>query len=258
MFKKVFASILVVFAVVGIISAVEPYAAQAGRADVADSLSSGATGELTGDVTIPSGSTFTIDSGAVVVSTWAVTLDVTGAEGINVTYGITAGTAVISGEITALSAGITDITVVNGTADDVNVAYGIVAATATFNTGLTATAISAGSIVTTGQEIGLTDAMGNTVYSLIVSTVLANTEELSLTAADGKAGGFDIIMGTHTARGSFTAAGVVTLTSDGSGDATTTNDNTETLNVYDGGTVVVVENGASPTYTAYIRYWYVN
>lgn len=49
---------------------------------------------------IPKGATFQIDPGAVVVSTWAVTLNVTGASGIGVTYGITAGSVTTSGNIT--------------------------------------------------------------------------------------------------------------------------------------------------------------
>ena len=88
----------------------------------------------------------------------------------------------------------------------------------------------------------------------------ATTNTFLLTNAIGKAGAFDIIVGTCGVVGSFTAAGVVTLVPERSSAQSSTTVGTATkLNVYQYGTnTVAVENNILPaSIVARIRYSWV-
>lgn len=250
------------------------------------------TGNLTtsGITTIPSGGTFTIAAGAVVNSTWAITLNVTGSDGVTAVYNLDAATMTSSswmrcgGVFTATdmitaSKGIytstittTGNAVVGGTlssTDMITGSKGIYTSTIT-TTGnivaggtlsLTNDATLTSSMSVSGMYIQVdANADGDPTHygPIIVSTSLAFGEEYTLYRADARAGWFEVIMGTHNATGSFTDAGVVTLSAiSTANNCTTTNGQAGNLNVYDGGTVVIVENANAPTTTAYIRYGFV-
>jgi hypothetical protein len=111
-------------------------------------------------------------------------------------------------------------------------------------------------IVSDGKY-GYTSSAGNTLYSVILATTMAVGSSVDLTLADGKIGCFDIVIGTTSVFGSFTAAAAVSLTT-ASGTSSTTAVTAASINVSDGGTVVRVTQNAFATATAFIRYWYIN
>ncbi|MFA5037771.1 MAG: hypothetical protein WC479_11425, partial [Candidatus Izemoplasmatales bacterium] len=82
--------------------------------------------------------------------------------------------------------------------------------------------------------------------------------QIDLTPATGKRGAFEIVVGTTSVFGSFGTDAVVTLTTSSGAAVSTTDNNVGTINVFDNGSVVAVENGFAQTNTAYIKYWYVN
>ncbi len=119
------------------------------------------------------------------------------------------------------------------------------------------TLTTGGVVLLSGGKIGSVDAQGNTNYEQVASSTLAVGFAYNLTPADGKAGSFIVIMGTHTAFGSFTTAGAVTLGSASTADCLTT-DTSGKLSIYDGGTVVAIKNNTNAAQAATIRYNYVN
>ena len=70
------------------------------------------------------------------------------------------------------------------------------------------------------------------IYTLVISTDLADTEEYAVSNASGKAGFFDVWMGTHACRGVFTSAGVPTLATDMDSSCSTSDNNDATVEVY--------------------------
>ena len=59
---------------------------------------------------------------------------------------------------------------------------------------------------------------------------------------DGKAGWFEIYMGTHNVSGVFTTVAVVTLSASSTSKSSTSDNNSDTLNVFDAGTTIKIEN----------------
>ena len=106
-------------------------------------------------------------------------------------------------------------------------------------------------------QYGYTTDRGETMYFVLTSTSLADTEKYTLWKSSQKAGGFDVLMGSYGVRGVFTTAAAVTLDSTSSTFSGTTAGADIKLNVFDQGAVVQVENQSGTTQTAYIRYWYV-
>ena len=88
---------------------------------------------------------------------------------------------------------------------------------------------------------GVTDALGNTEYIVIVSTVMPDAHDYTITNPDAKAGGFFIMAGSYTATGTFTAAGAVTL-GNSSTFVSNSNGTDGYFNVYDGGTALALDN----------------
>jgi len=89
--------------------------------------------------------------------------------------------------------------------------------------------------------------MGSSNVAMVpISYVLDDTGEIALEAlysdADGKAGFFCVYLGTHSAQGVFTSAGVPSLAATPSGDASTSDNNDGTLNVIDNGDCITFEN----------------
>lgn len=115
---------------------------------------------------------------------------------------------------------------------------------------------TSGNLLLAGSRTGTVDAQGNTVYQVNIATTLAIGFSYSVTPASGKAGMFDIIAGTHSARGTFTTAGAVTL-AQGTGDIATTDTSTK-FSVYDGGTNIAIKNNTEAALATYIRILFVN
>ena len=107
------------------------------------------------------------------------------------------------------------------------------------------------------NKIGYT-ANGQTLYSVIVSTSLADTQEYEITEMDGKAGWGHVIAVGHASSGefSFSAAGAVTLADQT--NLNTSDNNDTTLNVFDSGTTISIENQLGGTYTLMAIIYYVN
>jgi len=361
------------------------------NADLSPFLSAGSADEATGlitatgGITIPSGATFTIDAGATVVSTAAAFMNITGASGLTVTYGVDAasftstaeatvgttlavgGVATVTGglvvnedvdinldardeefNITTSSQGLIAATIYNSSADltedtcllsldlkdngdaegrylqcrDNTYANTVMevgsdgAITIDASGGGSGTVLSEATMVVNDaafdwdsetQDFNIGDGTNDTVFSddgvitqtgdaqaslldvtiagtgldvdagdidvatyviagssniavVPISYSLKDTEEVSIATlyagADANIGWFDLIMGTHTARGSFIADGTITLTADGIGTATTTDNNDTTFNVFDNGTSISFENQCGSTLTLWgTVYW---
>lgn len=124
----------------------------------------------------------------------------------------------------------------------------------------TTSALSIGTndrVVLSTNVYGVTNA-GQTLYHVVISTSLADTQELSISQADGKIGGGTLIAIGHASACTFgfLASGVVTLADHT--NCSTTNNNDTTLNVYDGGTAIVIENQLGSTLTLLLDIWYIN
>lgn len=85
-------------------------------------------------------------------------------------------------------------------------------------------------------------ANGQTVYTVTIATALAVTNEYEVTEMDGKAGWFEIYMGTHNVSGVFASDATVTLSASSTAKSSTSDDNSDTLNVFDAGTTIKIEN----------------
>lgn len=116
---------------------------------------------------------------------------------------------------------------------------------------------SDGTLVSGSGKLGYYGADTNKYYHVLISTELADAEEYTL-VSDAKAGAFEVHMGTFSAFGTHTTAAAVTLTTSSSANTSTTNNNAATLNVYDGGTSVIVENKSGSTLQTWIEYWWQN
>lgn len=169
-------------------------------------------------------------------------------------YKISIGTLAVTGtgtnclDLPAQSVAGADL--VNDSVTDTQLAY---------NTGqhLTTTSdVTFDQISTTSNKIAVT-SLGQTVYKVFVPTAIADTEEYTVSDANGKAGSFDIKIGTYTATGTFSSAAVVSL-GYSSPDVTITNDTDSRVNIYDGGTSIIIENQSGSTATAFIEILYIN
>lgn len=86
-----------------------------------------------------------------------------------------------------------------------------------------------------------------------------DTESYTISVADGKAGWGTAYLGVEHACFTFTSAGVVTLREENSSaNVSTTNDTDASLNVYDGGTSVVVENQLGDNQVLFLEVKYVD
>jgi hypothetical protein len=122
------------------------------------------------------------------------------------------------------------------------------------------TEVSAPVFKSTTGKYSATTAVGQTSYTVYLATVIPNTNSFPLTLADGKAGWFDVMAGTYCIKGTFTTAAVVSLsTGCCSTDTSATDNNALTVNAYDGGSIVYIENQsnltASPTF--HVRYGWI-
>lgn len=122
----------------------------------------------------------------------------------------------------------------------------------------TALTVNSSRVLTHGtNKIGHT-ANGQTLYQVIVSTSLADTQEYEISEMDGKAGWGHVIAVGHASSGefSFSAAGAVTLADNT--NLNTADNNDTTLNVFDSGTTISIENQLGGTYTLMAVIYYVN
>jgi hypothetical protein len=150
--------------------------------------------------------------------------------------------------------------------DGTNPLITITDAGTTGNVAITGTLAVTGAPTFTGAQINSAGKIGyttanapdKTMYDVITSTTLAADGTFSLALADGKAGSFEIIGGTHCAIGSFTTAGAPTLAANSTPDITTTAATTAKVNVSDGGTAVLLTNKTAASIVFFIKYMYVN
>lgn len=147
-------------------------------------------------------------------------------------------------------------TITNSTNGQIGFTDGTNTLATVIDDGTTGTVSAANHLASSGKY-GYTSSAGNTLYTVILATTMAGDSSVDLTLADGKAGMFEIIIGTTAAWGSFTSAAAVTLTT-ASGTTSTTASTPASINISDGGSVVRVTNKAFASAVAYIRYWYIN
>ena len=191
---------------------------------------------------------------------------VTGSD-VGATYGVTGASLAVSGAsvLHAISGTTASLTTITGTSlatgsgaisgGDITATYSLNGATLNVSGVATFTAAP----VLSAGKIGFVDSQGNANYTCIITTVMpSQSGGIGLTLADGKAGFFDVTIGTYSVFGSFTTGAAVTLTTASSASVSTTANNAATINAYDGGTVVYIENKSGSTLTARIRYTYVN
>lgn len=195
-----------------------------------------------GTLSIASGGTLDISNGALVSAVTPYFL-VNAPAGVTATYGINAASVTITGATTGLR-------ITGAAGATVTGASGI---TSTYN--VNAATFTATSWIKSPKVIYNTSPNLNSV--VVISTSLITTGEYTVSQADGKAGFFEVFMGTYSACGVFTTAAIVTMSTQASAATSTTNNNADTLNVYDGGTSIVVENGSGTTRTVYIRVTFV-
>jgi hypothetical protein len=101
----------------------------------------------------------------------------------------------------------------------------------------------------TGKVVGFYGQNANLVYTVKVATTIAANGIYSFTQADGKAGSYVVQSGTHTASGTFTTGGVVSI---GTGTV-----DIVPITVTDGGTYPIVTNGSTTSRTMMVTYDYV-
>lgn len=107
--------------------------------------------------------------------------------------------------------------------------------------------------VSTSGKYGYGPLVGSTIYTVEVATTIAPNGTYSFTLADGKAGSYTILAGTHSAVGTFTSAAVISINVAG------TSADTTPIAVTDGGSVPLLTNGAAATSKTYmVTYKYVN
>lgn len=128
------------------------------------------------------------------------------------------------------------------------VTYGIAVATA---------AISSNATVGGTLDVASYTISGSSnVACQRIAYSLADTGEYTPSNCDAKDGWFTLYLGTHTAQGVFTSAGVSSLAVSASGNASTSDDNDGSLNVFDGGTGITIENQTGATGVLYGEvYW---
>jgi len=220
----------------------------------------------TAGITMPSGSTLTLAAGSVFNSTWAYTTN-TGAAGLTATYGLAGGSLTVTNQ--ALIGGTLGVTGAITASQTITETYGIATATVVASAAITAEQLTSTDdatitdelttyrLVVSSGRVNYTDASGNgkTQQDIIISTAIAVNQEYSLQyVTDGKAGAFEVIAGTYTAHGSFATDGTVTLgTGQYSPSVSTTKDNVDTLNIYDGGTYICIENLGKAALQTFIR-----
>lgn len=124
----------------------------------------------------------------------------------------------------------------------------------------TTSALSIGTndrVVLSTNVYGVTNN-GQTLYHVVIATSLPDTEQLQITQMNGKLGGGSLIAIGHAsaAQFGFTAAGAVTLADHT--NCATADDNDTTLNIFDSGTTITIENQLGATYTLLLDIWYVN
>jgi hypothetical protein len=184
-------------------------------------------------LTIPSGATFTIDAGATVVSTAAVFMNITGADGLTVTYGVTAGSFTTTGDAavgTLTSAGAATATTLdtgqgaNELYDmDQNVLQASAVTFATVDTGQGANELyDMNQNVQTSNAVsfaGITNTAGFKTSYVLMSDSGTLTASSATVVNASRAGGQEIILPTAGSNAglSFTvkktgSAGAVTLT----------------------------------------------
>ena len=141
------------------------------------------------------------------------------------------------------------------TASSMTLTYGVNASSGMFSKDVQASTFTAsGGVYFSSGTNGVINGY------VFVSTNIAGGGTFSLTKADAKAGHFIITVGTATATGNFTNSAVVTLDSPTSEHGTwigTTQGTAAKLNIYDGGTVVVVQqNMTAAQQIGWIQYWW--
>jgi hypothetical protein len=153
-----------------------------------------------GSITIGSGATFTIAPGAIWSSTAAVQLNYTGADGIAVTYGLSAGSITISGESTFTGA------VVGLSTLDISDAVNIGSATVNGFLLVKTTAEVTGASLFTGAATFTGASTHN--GGITCSTITAGGTDASIKMAS------NVDMSSATCSGTFGVTGITTFNSD--------------------------------------------
>lgn len=155
------------------------------------------------------------------------------------------GATILTGDTTLTLANGSDLTItatpesgpfISASSDDTTSGH-LTMSSATITNALTMTGT-----LTHGTNKFAVTANGQTVYTVIIATALADTNEYEVTEMDGKAGWFEIYMGTHNVSGVFTTAASVTLSASSTASSSTSDNNAGTLNVFDAGTTIKIEN----------------
>jgi hypothetical protein len=119
-------------------------------------------------------------------------------------------------------------------------------------------AATASAVVASSGVVSLIDSGMNTLSYGMLYASLTMGSTAYLTKADGKAGAFEISIGTFSASGSFSTTAAISLSSNNSGMVSSTAGALNSLIIFDGGTVVGIENETGATIAPIIRYWYKN
>jgi hypothetical protein len=120
-------------------------------------------------------------------------------------------------------------------------------------------AITAASTLTvTGDNKIATTDRGQTIYTVVFSTSLADTQEWNISTISAKQCAIDVYAVGHASGGSATmkADGAITLIDHT--NMNTADNNDTTLNLFDAGTTMTIENQLGGTYTIILKISYVN
>lgn len=122
----------------------------------------------------------------------------------------------------------------------------------------TAQPIFNGGISVSDDGINYAGIAGGTLYTVYLSTNLADTQEYNISTVDGKECAIDVYAVGHASGGSASMKTDGTITLIDHTNMNTSDNNDTTLNLFDAGTTMTVENQLGATYTIIVRIIYVN
>jgi hypothetical protein len=120
---------------------------------------------------------------------------------------------------------------------------------------ITATGVI-GTTVTVSDKLAFSDR-GQTIYKVVIATSLADTQDYAIATPDGKKAAVNVYAVGHASGGSATMDTDGSITLIDHTNMSNTNNNDTTLNLYDDGTSMAVENQLGGTYTIIVEIIYI-